>query len=384
MEQSVIDVFFALLRFEIKGMRLCENVKNNITAETLTELYKMAKRHDLAHLIGDALDKNGLLPEESEAKKRFFQERNIAVYRCEQLRYELGCICDTLEKVNIPFIPLKGSVLRPLYPEPWMRTSCDIDVLVKEADLEAAISVLEEKLQYKCTEIGQHDAQIFSKSGVHIELHYSLLESGSKMATKSVLNGVWESVDKTKVHCTMPDELLYCYLMSHIAKHIKFGGCGIRPFIDIWILNNQVSFNAKEREQLLKKADLWVLSQAIEKLASVWLDGERSDELSIKLEQYILTGGIYGTFENKVAAQRTRKKSKIAYLLSRIFLPYHQMKFKYTILQKHPILYPFYIIKRCFLLLKKDKRKLALREVEQTVHGGQKQHVAKLLSDLDI
>ena len=35
-----------------------------------------------------------------------------------------------IKKVQIPFLPLKGSVIRQYYPEPWMRTSCDIDILV--------------------------------------------------------------------------------------------------------------------------------------------------------------------------------------------------------------------------------------------------------------
>jgi hypothetical protein len=94
---------------------------------------------------------------------------------------------------------------------------------------------------------------------------------------------------------------------------------------------------------------------------------------------------VYGIFDNKVAAQQTRKKSKLSYLFSRVFLPYSQMRFKYPRLQKCPILYPFYIIKRCFLLLNKEKRTLAFREVDQTVNGDEKQQkVAKLMRNLEL
>ena len=68
---EISHIMFALLRFEINGMQLCDEVKNLITPEALPALFKLSKKHDLAHLVGDALDKNGLLPDGSEAKKRF-------------------------------------------------------------------------------------------------------------------------------------------------------------------------------------------------------------------------------------------------------------------------------------------------------------------------
>ena len=70
MQRTVEKVFFALLRFEINGDELCDEMKNLITPETLPALFKLSKRHDLAHLIGDALDKNGLLPDGTEAQVR--------------------------------------------------------------------------------------------------------------------------------------------------------------------------------------------------------------------------------------------------------------------------------------------------------------------------
>ncbi|MDO5139153.1 MAG: nucleotidyltransferase family protein, partial [Oscillospiraceae bacterium] len=33
-------------------------------------------------------------------------------------------ICSALDNGNIDYVPLKGSVIKDLYPEPWMRTSC--------------------------------------------------------------------------------------------------------------------------------------------------------------------------------------------------------------------------------------------------------------------
>ena len=85
MEQSVKDVFFALIRSEINEDALKGELKNLITTETLPALFKVAKKHDLAHLVGEALEKNGLLADGSEAKTRFLKERNMAIFRYEQI-----------------------------------------------------------------------------------------------------------------------------------------------------------------------------------------------------------------------------------------------------------------------------------------------------------
>ena len=71
-----------------------------------------------------------------------------AVFRYEQLNYENERICMALEKAQIPFIPLKGSIIRKYYPESWMRTSCDVDVLVHEEDAEKAVDVLVKEYGY--------------------------------------------------------------------------------------------------------------------------------------------------------------------------------------------------------------------------------------------
>ena len=58
-----------------------------------------------------------------------------------------------------------------------MRTSSDIDILVKMEDLERAVALVKEKLSYE--EKGprlRHDASLISPSGVHFELHFSILE----------------------------------------------------------------------------------------------------------------------------------------------------------------------------------------------------------------
>ncbi len=365
---EISKIMFTYLRFSL-GETQVSDAEKTLDEEQLRALYTFAKRHDLVAMLADALDRNGVLQGDEEVKKKFLLERNKAVFRYEQMQYELDCLCEVLKDANIPFIPLKGAIIRPFYPQPWMRTSCDIDVLVNGTDLQQSIAVLKEKLGYRCDSVGEYDAQLFAENGVHLELHFNLTESIAKEEEKQVFQRVWADSYGDTCHRKMSDATFYCYHVSHIAKHLQYGGCGARAILDTWILNKRISHDRAMRETLLSEAGLLTLAKAIEKLSEVWFSEKDGDELSSTLGEFILTGGVYGTFDNKVAAMQTRKKSKIGYIFSRLFLPYSQLKYKYPKLQKYPILYPFYTVKRWFLLLKKGERGLALRELNQTANG---------------
>lgn len=389
MQRTVEKVFFALIRFEINGNELCEEVKNLITPEMLPALFKLSKRHDLAHLIGDALDKNGLLSDGTEAKRRFLQERNIAVYRYEQLQYEFEQICGTLEGAKISFIPLKGSVIRQYYPEAWMRTSCDIDILVKEDILENAAQILCDKLEYVSeTQRSANELSLHAPSGVHLELHYDLTE-GDKYG-KDILSNIWEytePIENKNYQMQLTDSSFYFYHIAHMIKHFENGGCGVRPFLDLWLLNHRIDFSRADREKLLRQGGFLTFANACESLSVVWLENAEIDTLGKQLEEYVLTGGVYGTLQNRVSMQQAKKGGKIKFILSRIFISNTALKIKYPKAEKYPILLPFYHIVRWVKpIFQKGSREQAKNELKETasVEKSEKMSKDKLLKDLGL
>ena len=385
---SVSRVLFALLRCEICQAEIDTETKNLITPEIFSALYKLSKKHDLAHLVADALDKNGLL-DDSDVARRFCNERNMAVYRYEQINYELEEICRVLEENKIEHIPLKGSVLRAYYPEPWMRTSCDIDILVKKSDLEQAIAILSKELSYQKEQENTHDVQLWAPSGVHLELHFNLIEEYYKPDSLEVLNSVWDIAipsDDKIYQKEMPDEMFYFYHLLHMVKHLLEGGCGLRPFIDSWILNHKKSFNAQARKALLQKGKLQSFAQTVETLSEVWFSGLPHTDITRKLENYILRGGVYGNSENKNLVRRSKHQSKFAYFMSRLFMPYERLCFDYPKLINRKWLYPFYTVKRWFSKLFKGRTKSALSEMKNAAQLSDEsvEGVKALMQDLGL
>ena len=135
MQQQDISIFFALLRSAVGGEPLSQAELAACSPERLPALIKLAKLHDLEHLLALGLRQNHQQPEAAKAQKKGMF---LAVLRQQRQEDALKSLCDALEAGKIPFIPLKGSVLRQYYPEPWMRTSCDIDILVKQEDAQRA------------------------------------------------------------------------------------------------------------------------------------------------------------------------------------------------------------------------------------------------------
>ncbi len=370
---QIKEIMFLLIRSAVCGYELdpteLADLKAALSAEGASEeLYKLSKKHDLAHIISAGLEKYDVLDMGDPYLHKFAKQQFTAVYRYEKLNYELGVLTQALEEGGIDHIPLKGSVIRDMYPEAWMRTSCDIDVLVKPEDLEKAAEYLVEKLGYERKAQSSHDISMFSAGGVHIELHYELVEDGIVNSVAAVLDNAWQmayAADGKKYAYRFDDEMFYFYHVSHMAKHFVHGGCGIRPFIDLWILDRDRS-NQRAREKLLVSGELLRFCESARELYGVWFDGKDHTERTAKMQEYLLTGGVYGTMENLTLMQNRKKGNKFKYVWQRIFMPYDQIKYGYPILQKHKWLLPFYWVVRWFKLLRRDTAKRVAREVRIT------------------
>lgn len=340
MYQRIIQLLFLLLRSSINGDLLTSEERELYDRKMLPEIIKIAKKHDIAQILAYGLEKNGFLTKED---KKISNEMPKALYRYQGLNYEFGKLCASLEKAQISFIPLKGNVIRKYYPQPWMRTSCDIDILVKENELEKTISFLQKECHYQFKEESAHDVSLISPNGKHIELHYQLIEKGKVQKAAEILKNVWitSKVSEGCRHCyEMTDEMFYFYHIAHMAKHFEIGGCGIRSFIDLWILDQIKGIDSQKRDKLLKEGNLLEFAEKLRKLNRIWFEGEMYDELSRKFELYILTGGIYGSSANRILVQQQRKGGCLQYAFSKIFLPYDIIKFHYPVLQKYRWLTP--------------------------------------------
>ena len=80
--------------------------------------------------------------------------------------------------------------------------------------------------------------------------------------------------------------------------------------------------------------------------------------MTARMEQFILRGGVYGSERNHIAIAQNRC-GKLGYLLSKIFLPYNQLKHQYPVIQRRRWLTPVCHVRRwCRLLFGGEWRRV--------------------------
>ncbi len=389
MGQRVNDALFVLLRSAMSGSPLSNEERSAVSADLFDELFALSKEHDMAHLVAVALSNNGLLEKGSPGSEKFTSSMYQAVLRYEQTNYELDRLCKILEQAQIPFIPLKGSVIRRLYPEPWMRTSCDIDILVHESDVEKAAEYLVENCGYEKERLESHDISLFSPNHVHLELHYDLIEDYLFEARAEVLKNVWDVSILREGYSfwrEMIDDMFFFYHVAHMAKHFEGGGCGLRPFIDLWLLDRQTNVDKTKRDRLLEQGGLLKFANTARRLSEAWLGGAEHTQTTRQVEEYILSGGVYGNTENRVAVQQNKKGGKIKYIVSKIFPTYETMKFFYPILQKHKRLLPIMHLRRWMRIVFFGTTKQTQYELKYNanISAKQQESMASFLKDIGL
>ena len=382
---ELYDLFVSILKSRLNSERICAETAEKITPEILPALFRLSKAHDVAHIVGSALLSAELLSE-GKAKDAFITEINLSVYRYETMRYELERIYGLLEGEKIKFMPLKGAVLRKFYPEPEMRSSCDIDIFVKPDSLDAAVRVLT-GAGYTFKGKFAHDASLFSPSNVHLELHFRLDDSDKEK--ERFFSSAFDSAKKFDGYeygYVMDDAMFVAYFSSHMAKHFSGGGCGVRTFMDIAVMERE-GFFGSDYSELVKKTGSDKFLRAARDLAEVWFGDKEMTPLLSQMQDFVMEGGVYGTKKTGSAARQNKRKNKFVYIMKRIFLPFNEMIYTYPVLGKFPVLYPFIQVYRWFkfLFCPKTRRK-AREELEfnSTITEEEKQKIADLCEKLGL
>ncbi len=388
MENSISNIWaitLALLRSVVVDKPLPDGFVRALTAEQIASVYQIACRFDLAHLIAIPLTADETLKGD-RAVEPFRQSMYRAVNRYVQMDYEIGRIGEAFDREKIPYIPLKGAAMRQYYPEPWMRTSCDVDILVHTEDTERASAFLIQSLSYVQTGRTPHDISFKAPGNVHIELHHGLVESDRAARASEILAGVWENAATADNTCrwVMSDEMFYFYHIAHMTKHFENGGCGVRPFIDLWILNHKLTFDRAKRESLLRDGGLLKFAEGCKSLSEVWFGEAEPDELTDRLEQYVLGGGMYGNIENMVAVQKNQDGGRIRYIFKRLFMPYEKLKNVYPILQRHKWLTPVMGVRRWYDMIATGRMNRTVRELQSLKSDGGDSGIARLLRELEL
>ena len=322
----------------------------------LTEVFQIAKRHGVdvmayygALLCGVSKNAEPI----REELMRVYQSISVSETQLASVRR----IMDEFEARGVRHMPLKGVLLKRLYPYAEMRGMGDADILIDCAQYETIRSIMNE-LGYIEKYESDHEL-VWKKKHVNIELHKRLIPSYNKDYYQYYGDG-WKlakPMDGYSFRHKMNscDEMIY--LFTHFAKHYRDAGIGIRHIVDLWVYRkHNPDMDEEYIRGELEKLQLLEFYDNILYTLRVWFEDCQEDEKTEFITQFIFTSGEYGRSHNSNLSNalkstkggRSVQATKWRRVFKALFPGYTEMCRKYKVLKKLPILLPIMWIVRIF------------------------------------
>lgn len=308
-------------------------------------LMDIASRNHISYMVYSELIQDPGCSDEQKVVMR--NTVKSTVIRALMQSNDLKVMKQRFEEAGVMNLPLKGSVIKNIYPRPELREMSDIDILIGDGDMSKASAVLADMGYTMVSSIKHHD--IFSKKPyMMVEAHRALYDKSVDGNQYRYFTGfdMAHKCEGFEYSYEFGHEDFYVYLVAHAAKHFYAMGCGIRNLIDVYV------YLSKFREVMdmeytraeLEKCGIADFAANMEKLAFDWLDGNELDEFYESLFIYMMDSGIYGKDENgiwnKFADENKDNISKWELKRWYYFPPAYYMAEYYPWVEDKPVLLP--------------------------------------------
>lgn len=323
----------------------------------LDRLYAVSKFHSLTAICAMALESAGIT-----LSDKWREVTAKAIRKNILLDAERTQILSYFEQNGIWYMPLKGIILKDMYPKVGIRQMADNDILY-DSSFQMQVKEYMESKGYKTESVGKGAHDTYHKPPVYnFELHTMLYPE----LTDKNIHAYYADVKSRLVKDTdreygyhFTDEDFYIYMTVHEYKHYSGGGTGLRSLLDCFVYvrakGDGLDWDHISRE--LEKLGLKDFERSSRELCMKVFSGTEppamSDNEREMLEYYLLSG-TYGTEKNHVEnnmkkfSEKTGSKSKFRYIMRRIFPELEVYKEHYPFFYKHRILLPIGWLYRLF------------------------------------
>ena len=361
-EQTNYDALYRLLSAWLHGENAGE------APPDWEQLLQAAGVHGLTAAVCMALEGTGLMDRcPPDVRKRFEERKATSVYRTILMDVEREKILAFMEERGIWYLPLKGIVLKELYPALGARQMADNDILI-DADAWKTLRDHMRKNGYKWTGSSVHDAYV--KPPVYrFEMHRKPIMDDFQGKEKSAFAAYYGDMkrfmrkdgdDRFGYH--LSDEDFYVYLLAHAYKHCIDGGTGIRTLLDIYVYRRakqglDEALIAAETEKLgIRDFETRCRTLADKLFGSPSRAGELTEE-EARMLAWMESSGTYGTVKHQVqlglremekSGKSTEGGLRFRYILRQIFPGLALYRVEAPFAYRHRWAIPFYWAYRLF------------------------------------
>lgn len=345
--------------FGLYTCRLISSVINNTEPPALLEnmsidsLYAYQLSQDVISISYVALARL----DSSLDLREYIMENKRCILR--EARFDIAGqeLYNALEKDGIPFLPLKGAILKALYPKPYHRYFTDIDIYVED-DFDKAERLLLCMGYEKITGDYHNDIGYAKKPSLHVELHKELFPDDYDF--KGYFDEPYKRTrikEGYKYYHVFNDDF-FIHVLCHLYKHFTFGGCGLKMYLDIYVMLKKMSLDMDYIRSELRSLGMEGFLDTTLKLTAFLFDGEKPNDELIEIAEFVFNNSTFGNADNRLVLDYDKRHGEkrttwgnIKYFADRWQLKYSQMKQRYKMLKYLPFLLPFCYIHRFFAAL---------------------------------
>lgn len=334
------------------------------------ELGALIHRQHLTNLVYPTVMKT---PELKALQRQLERDYLIQIPKVTNQELEIQKWLDAAEAKGLDCIPLKGFLLRKLYPSPISRSMTDLDVLIRDMD-RTDVRQWMESLGYEAedtNELSHHD-NFKKEPWMYMELHFHLMKP--RPGRDELERKVWEHASPMpgrKHIYQMSIEDFYIFHLLHLHKHFTSRGVGLKGVIDIYYILKAYGkdLNRDYLNRELTALRIHKFAAYMEKLSRILLGNEPADSDSCLVADYMADCGIFGSAQHsqvielaQIGSKHTATK-KLRYLLRRLFPGVPHMRKIFPSVKRFPWLLPAYWIARFWRLLFKKGSANPLNEI---------------------
>lgn len=275
-------------------------------------LYQISCFHNLAAITFMALEKfwENKIPQSAQLVE--WQEvKNKAICKTVMMDIELKELFAFCEENNIWYMPLKGIIMKELYPRIGMRQMADNDILFDKTYQGKIYQwFIKRGYESKNYQVGNHDCY-YKKPVFNFEMHTALFgETYNPICVeyyKNVKERLFLEKEKSFAY-RFCDEDFYIYITNHAFKHYCVSGTGFRTLLDcyVFLCRKEEKMDWHYIETETDKLGITQFEQAIRTLSKKLYsdlgayEGGRLVASEQALLEYMFMSGTYGIEEHRI------------------------------------------------------------------------------------
>lgn len=268
-------------------------IKSAITGEPgkisenfdLTSTLKLMSRQSVLSMGYLGALNCGISPD-APAMVRILDYYCLDVITSERQLHHIDRIFNAFEENGIEYMPVKGTLLKHLYPNHEMRRMSDADILIREEMYPQIVPVMQ-KLDFQ--EAGESDHEhIWANEHLKVELHKHLMPRYNKDLYSYF--GIGWDLAKIQKGCRweMTQEDAFVYNFIHFAKHYRDCDVHCRFVVDLWVyLRTYPQMDMQYIRQKMKNMQMEAFYDNIMHLLDCWFADVQWDDRTELITQVL-------------------------------------------------------------------------------------------------